>query len=37
MDVLYVGALALFAALTFGLISGCEKLMHLRRGHGTRS
>ncbi|WP_027801309.1 hypothetical protein [Paraburkholderia dilworthii] len=42
MDVLYVGAVALFAALTFALIAGCEKLMpsrsrQLPRGEGARS
>jgi hypothetical protein len=37
MDVLYVGGLVLFAALTFALISGCEKLMQFRRGQGARS
>ena len=26
MDVLYIGALAIFAALTFALIRGCERL-----------
>jgi hypothetical protein len=36
MDVLYVGGIALFAALTFGLIAGCEKLMQFRRGQGAR-
>jgi len=36
MDVLYVGAIALFAALTFALIAGCEKLL-LSRGQGARS
>lgn len=36
MDVLYVGAIALFAALTFALIAGCEKLLS-RRGQGARS
>jgi hypothetical protein len=37
MDVLYVGGLVLFAALTFALIAGCEKLMRFRRGQGARS
>ncbi|MEC5406954.1 potassium ABC transporter ATPase [Paraburkholderia sp. MPAMCS5] len=37
MDVLYVGAIALFAALSFALVAGCEKLMALRRGQGARS
>ncbi|ABE29728.1 hypothetical protein Bxe_A3254 [Paraburkholderia xenovorans LB400] len=37
MDVLYVGGLVLFAALTFALIAGCEKLMQFRRGQGARS
>lgn len=37
MDVLYVGGMALFFALTFGLIGGCEKLMQFRRGQGARS
>lgn len=37
MDVLYVGGLALFAALTFALIVGCEKLMQFGRGRGARS
>lgn len=37
MDVLYVGGMALFFALTFGLIGGCEKLMQYRRGQGARS
>jgi hypothetical protein len=37
MDVLYVGGLVVFAALTFGLIGGCEKLMQFRRGQGERS
>ncbi|MBB5497444.1 potassium ABC transporter ATPase [Paraburkholderia sp. MM5384-R2] len=36
MDLLYVGGLALFALLTFGLIGGCEKLIQLRRGQGAR-
>jgi len=36
MDVLYVGAIALFAALTFALIAGCEKLL-LSRRQGARS
>jgi hypothetical protein len=37
MDVLYVGGLVLFAALTFALIAGCEKLIQFRRGQGARS
>ncbi|HZZ10380.1 MAG TPA: potassium ABC transporter ATPase [Paraburkholderia sp.] len=37
MDVLYVGALVLFFALTLGLIGGCAKLMQFRRGQGARS
>jgi hypothetical protein len=37
MDVLYVGGLVLFFALTFALIAGCEKLMQFRRGQGARS
>ena len=37
MDVLYVGGMVLFFALTFALIAGCEKLMQLRRGQGARS
>jgi|GEM_PF-6873376 len=37
MDVLYVGAIALFAALTFALIAGCAKLSLPRRGQGARS
>lgn len=41
MDVLYVGGLVLFSALTFALIAGCEKLMQFRarsrRGQGARS
>jgi hypothetical protein len=37
MDVLYVGGLVLFSALTFALIIGCEKLMQFRRGQGARS
>ena len=37
MDVLYVGGMVLFAALTFALIAGCEKLMQFRRGQGARS
>ncbi|RDK00434.1 potassium ABC transporter ATPase [Paraburkholderia lacunae] len=37
MDVLYVGGLVLFFALTFALIAGCEKLMVFRRGRGARS
>ncbi|WP_144108340.1 potassium ABC transporter ATPase [Paraburkholderia sp. BCC1886] len=37
MDVLYVGGLALFAALTFALIVGCEKLLRSRGGQGARS
>ncbi len=38
MDVLYVGGLVVFAALTFGLIAGCEKLMQFRRSdRGARS
>jgi len=36
-DVLYVGGIVLFAALTFALIAGCEKLMQFRRGQGERS
>ncbi|WP_028218561.1 hypothetical protein [Paraburkholderia oxyphila] len=31
MDVLYIGGLAVFAALTYALIAGCEKLMQYRR------
>ncbi|MBT2791185.1 potassium ABC transporter ATPase [Paraburkholderia caledonica] len=37
MDALYVVAVALFTALTFALIAGCEKLMLSRRGQGARS
>jgi hypothetical protein len=37
MDVLYVGGMVLFFALTFALIAGCEKLMQFRRGQGARS
>jgi len=38
MDVLFIGALAVFAALTYGLIAGCDKLMQFRRGdRGARS
>ena len=37
MDVLYVGGIVLFAALTFALIAGCEKLTQFRRGQGGRS
>ncbi|MEM5438973.1 MULTISPECIES: potassium ABC transporter ATPase [Paraburkholderia] len=37
MDVLYVGGIALFAALTFGLIAGCERLTRYGRGQGARS
>ncbi|CAB3661039.1 hypothetical protein [Paraburkholderia phenoliruptrix] len=37
MDVLYVGAIALFTALTVALIAGCEKLLLTRRGQGARS
>ena len=37
MDVLYVGGMVLFAALTFALIAVCEKLMQFRRGQGARS
>jgi hypothetical protein len=37
MDVLYIGGLVLFSALTFALIAGCEKLMQFRRGPGARS
>ncbi|WP_118182085.1 potassium ABC transporter ATPase [Paraburkholderia phosphatilytica] len=36
MDVLYIGGVVLFAALTFGLIAGCDKLAELRRGQGDR-
>lgn len=36
MDVLYVGGIVVFAALTFGLIGGCGKLMQVRRGQGVR-
>jgi hypothetical protein len=36
MDVLYIGGVVLFAALTFGLIAGCDKLTELRRGQGDR-
>ncbi|WP_183725816.1 MULTISPECIES: potassium ABC transporter ATPase [Paraburkholderia] len=31
MDVLYIGGLAVFAALTYALIAGCAKLMQYRR------
>jgi hypothetical protein len=34
MDVLYVGGLVLFTALTYGLIKGCEVLR--RRAVGGR-
>jgi hypothetical protein len=38
MDVLFIGGLAIFAALTYGLIAGCEKLMQFRRAdRGVRS
>jgi hypothetical protein len=37
MDVLYIGGLVLFAALTFALIAGCDKLYQLRPGQGERS
>ncbi len=37
MDVLYIGGLVLFAALTFALIAGCEKLLKYRRAQGDRS
>jgi hypothetical protein len=37
MDVLYVGGLVLFTALTFALIAGCDKLYTSRRGQGERS
>jgi hypothetical protein len=38
MDVLCIGGLAVFAALTYGLIAGCEKLMQFRRAdRGVRS
>lgn len=37
MDVVYLGGLVLFAALTFALISGCDKLYTSRRGQGERS
>lgn len=38
MDVLYIGGLAVFAALTYALIAGCAKLMQFRRGdRGARS
>ena len=36
MDVLYIGGLVLFAALTYALITGCEKLMQFRRPEGER-
>ncbi|MGV2289468.1 potassium ABC transporter ATPase [Trinickia sp. YCB016] len=36
MDVVYVGGLVLFAALTFALIAGCDKLFQSRRGQGER-
>jgi hypothetical protein len=32
MDVVYVGGLVLFAALTFGLVAGCGKLTQYIRG-----
>lgn len=36
MDVLYVGSLAIFAALTFALIAGCERLSRVKQvsSHG---
>jgi hypothetical protein len=38
MDVLYIGGLVIFAALTYGLLAGCEKLMQYRRAdRGARS
>lgn len=37
MDVVYVGGIVLFAALTFALIAGCDKLYRARRGQGDRS
>jgi hypothetical protein len=37
MDVLYIGGIVLFAALTFGLIAGCAKLLQYGRGQGARS
>ena len=37
MDVLYIGGLVLFAALTFGLIAGYAKLQQYGRGKGARS
>ncbi|WJF91621.1 potassium ABC transporter ATPase [Paraburkholderia bonniea] len=36
MDLLYVGGLALFAALSLALIAGCARLMQSRRGQGER-
>jgi hypothetical protein len=36
MDVLYIGGLAVFAALTYALIAGCEKLMQYRRDQGAK-
>jgi hypothetical protein len=37
MDVLYIGSLALFAALTFALIAGCERLASVKQtsAHGV--
>jgi hypothetical protein len=32
MDVVYVGGLLVFSALTFALIAGCEKLVKYARG-----
>ncbi|MDE1182768.1 potassium ABC transporter ATPase [Paraburkholderia sp.] len=37
MDALYIGGVALFAALTFALIAGCERLRQSGRGPGARS
>jgi hypothetical protein len=36
MDVLYIGGLVVFAALTYALIAGCEKLMQYRRDQGAK-
>ncbi|HEV3105893.1 MAG TPA: potassium ABC transporter ATPase [Trinickia sp.] len=37
MDLVYLGGIVLFSALTFALIAGCDKLYQSRRGQGERS
>lgn len=37
MDALYVGGIVAFAALTYALIAGCQRLTQYRRGQGARS